>query len=530
MFMRIKKEHLILFLILIVGALIRFYLFFNETFIGTDAVSYVRLGKNLIDNGKYVFGEDYNRGIFFPPGYPLLVGLFNIFIKNLIVTGKLISLLSSVATIFISYLIGKEIYNKESGLFAAFVCAIHPTLLDVSTMVTTESLFICLLMLSIYVSVLSINNPRFIYFILLGVLTGMAYLTRSEGMLLMLLPFLYLFVTAAYKDKRQFTKIFTTIIIFILIASPYVIFLKKNTGKFNLSGKSDYLAYLVEQGLTGPGLEFDELRFSLNKDKTRIKAFTEPYQTSSIHYLIKDKRGFIRKYLSNAKEEADFILKMLFPLMLPLFFSFFDRSLFKRRKIIFVLCPLVFLLIYPMLFIDERQILLTILSFILFLSIGFANAPQVVGGLLDYYKIRRNKVILFFERYIKHIIIVMVVLRFLQFSPNSNEIPAEHIRAGNFLKRTIPSQYEKLNIMSRMPWVSFYSHARLTSLPYSNPVDVVVFAKAYNVDYIVIDARTLKGWEFYSGLINMEKYSEAVELIYEDDSERLIKIFKVKYK
>jgi hypothetical protein len=81
--------------------------------------------------------------------------------------------------------------------------------------------------------------------------------------------------------------------------------------------------------------------------------------------------------------------------------------------------------------------------------------------------------------------------------------------------------------MARKPYVSLYSGARFTMIPYANAADVVRFAKLYNVDYIVIDERSLSRWDYYDELNEMHLYSDDVEFFYEDTSVNLIKLFKV---
>ncbi len=75
--------------------------------------------------------------------------------------------------------------------------------------------------------------------------------------------------------------------------------------------------------------------------------------------------------------------------------------------------------------------------------------------------------------------------------------------------------------------MNFYSDARFTMLPYAGSADVLNFAKLYNVDYIVIDERLLGKWDSYDELMEMHKYSSDVELVFEDHSGKIIRLFKV---
>ncbi len=535
--MKIKREDLILIFIFLFGVFIRILLFRNEVFIGNDAVSLTRLGKNLVENGRYAFGENYNWGIFFPPGYPLLVGIINLFINNLFVSGKLISLFSSIITMPLFYLIGKELYNKESGLFAAFVYTIHPSILETSVLVTTEALFFCLLFLSVYLFMISIRKSNLFIYALLGISIGMAYLTRPEGLFLLLLPFLSVVGCSPLKNKKHLLRVCITFVIFILIVLPNILFLKSETGKFQLSGKSSYLAVLLEAGedVAKSDIKYDKTVYSLTEDKTRIRGLNVSKEASIVGFIIKEPLEFLKGYVRNSKEAIGILLKLLTLIILPLFLSFFYKDLFKKKNNwALLLFSFLFFAIYPSFFILLRHTFPTVLFLVLFSSIGFVHSSSVISDLRDFYKIKKGKIASFLEKNIKYIIIILCILgsvrvTFITDIFSKREVPVEHIKAAYFLKNSVSSEYEKLNIMHRVPWVSFYSDSRFTMLPYAHYTDVINFAKLYNVDYIVVDERVLNEWDSYDELINMEKYSDDVELIYEDNSEKLIKLFKVRY-
>ena len=171
-------------------------------------------------------------------------------------------------------------------------------------------------------------------------------------------------------------------------------------------------------------------------------------------------------------------------------------------------------------------------SIILFSSVGITNSTTAFLNLFDFYEIKKNKITSFFGKNIKYIILTVMVLSsilYIAFSELGNqEVAIEHINAGYFLKDNVSSEYEKLNVMALRPFVSFHSDSRFTMLPYANCRDVIDFGKLYNVDYIVINERFLSGWDFYDELIEMEKYSDDVELVYEDNTEKLIKLFRIK--
>jgi len=556
--MKIKKEHLVLMCIFLIGVIARI-IKFKDSSLEMDFVAFSRLGKNLIESGRYVFGENYNVGVFFPPGYPIFIGLTDLLVNDLFVSTKLVSLFASCITILLSYFIGKELYNKESGLFAAFVYALYPVILIISVDGYSDALFFCFLTFSLYLFIISAKKDNFLIHALLGISFAMAYLTRPEGLFLLLLPFLQLlgvftplerephpsFLTGLTEklhfNKKYLLKIFVVYSVFFLVISPYMLFLKDYTGKFGLSGKSDTSILLGELSgdkgyheiVNAPDNLYDKAAFTLTEDKTQLTGWDRKANASLKDYILKDPVNLLKRYQKNILQEIKTLTKLIIPIILPLFFSFFNRELFRNRmSLIFIILPSIFFLLYPLFIIIEKQTLLIILFLILFSSGGFANSQSAVSELANYYSIKKNKIQQLLEKNIKYLIVIILILsslsylKYSSFDKSSN--PAEHERTGYYLKKYVSREYEKLNVMSRKPYVSFYSDSRFTMLPYANSTDVINFAKLYSVDYIVIDERALGKWEYYDELIKMDKYSNDVELVYENSSEKLIKLFRVK--
>jgi hypothetical protein len=542
--MKIKREYVILILILFIGLLIRVHLFRIDVFHENDVVHYSHLGKNLIESGNYSYGENFNMGVFMPPGYPIFVGLMQLFIHDLSSATKLVSLIFSVITIFLFFLIGKEIYNKDAGLFAAFAYAVHPLILDLSIFGLPDALYLCLQFLSIYVFIVSIRKDHLFMYVGLGMLFALTYLTKPDGLLLLLLPFLHLFGFWGDKhniNKRQLLKIFLMISIFILCISPYLIFLKSNTGQFSVTGKVQVNLMIAEEGggvefhqLVGvSGGPYERVAYALNDSKDQVKGFDSKVQFSLVNYVLRNPFFHLSRYIRNILHEVKVLFKLLAPILLTLFFTFFYKDLFKiKTRLIFLLLPVLFSAIYPFFYVIERHMSVIVSHTILFSSVGFTISDKALLSLFDFYEVRKNKITSLLGKYIKYIILAIMVLSsilYIAFSEHGKrEIPTEHIKAGYFLKDTVSSEYEKLNVMALRPFVSFYSDSRFTMLPYANSRDVIDFAKSYNADYIVIEERFMNGWEVFDELIEMDKYSDEVELAYKDNTDKLIKLFRIK--
>ena len=526
--MKPRKAHIILILIIIAGLFLRFFFFSKETFIGTDSVAHSRLGKNIIETGHYSFGENFNFGILYPPVFPIFIGTINLFVHDLFLSGKSISFVSSLLTIFLFYLLGSALHSREAGLYSALFFALYPFVIRTSAYVLSESLFFLFLLLSIYVFIFLIRDHKFSSYILFGVLSGITYLIRPEGFLLLVLPFFFLRKSWLKIDLLKTAVVF---LIFIIICSPYLFFLKNSTGKFILNGRT---GLVLIKGLTVNTPEHEKIMFSLNEEKTQIISIQEAYKISPLNLILKNPFDFTKKYLKNIVSEEKLLLMLLAPILLPLLFFFFNRNLFKNKIILVVILPSIILFItYPVFLIMPRSAYNIILFMILLSALGTANAPSVINDLANFYDIKMSRTVSFLKKNIKYMIMIVFLLISLlinlYFMFKTSEIPLEHIKAGKFLK-SISHEYEEFNIMSRKPWVSFYSESKRTMLPYAPVDDVINFAHLYDVDYIIIDERSLNKWEVYEDFLKMEKYSDDIELVYEDNSIKLIKIMKLKRK
>jgi 4-amino-4-deoxy-L-arabinose transferase-like glycosyltransferase len=545
--MKIEKENLFLFIVIIIGIAVRL-IKFDDINLVNDTVVYSRLGKNLIENGRYFFGENYNTGIFFPPGYPVFIGLTNLLFDDLFLSAKLVSFLSSIGSIFISYFIAKELYNKEAGLFAALLFAVYPVLIIISVQGYADAPFIFFLLLSLYLFIKYIDNESILFHALLGFIFGVTCLIRPEALFLLLLPGMRVFST--FDSPLRFnagylTRFIVLSLVFVMTLSPYMIFIKNYTGKFMLSGKSNISILLGElsgdrnyhQIVNAPDNVYDRAAFSLDESRSQLVGWSRNINKSLKEYILRDPLEFARKYQKNLIQEIQIFIKLVIPFLLPFFFSFFSRELITNKKrLIFIMLPLILFFMYPTFIIIEKQTLLVIVFLMLFASGGFANAQRVISDAGNYYGIDRSMALWIAERYIRYIMIVVLAVatlsylkysRFEHFDPAYAK-PEEHKRAGHFLKERLSPGYETLNIMSKFPYVSFYTDSRYTMIPYADIPGVINFARMYDVDYIVVDERALSKWDYFNELLHMDKQYPEVELVYEDATEKLIKLFKIK--
>ncbi len=100
---------------------------------------------------------------YYPPGYPLLLGAFEWFTNhtplpdNVNALVVIINLVAGIASIVLVYAIARRIANERTGLIAAALVAFWPNLIFHTAVALSETLFIALMLLTIW---LALKVPR----------------------------------------------------------------------------------------------------------------------------------------------------------------------------------------------------------------------------------------------------------------------------------------------------------------------------------------------------------------------------------
>jgi len=209
----------------------------GENGLTTDATYYLRLAENILaGEGFRISGLEHTT---FPPGYPLIISLFNTLFEDTLFSGQIISLISFIVSSLLVYVLILKITNNYviSGMFSSFFL-LNPDILSYSTKIETYILYIALLLTNVMImyNILDGRSGK-IKYCLLGVINGIMYLIRPEGIIIF---FINIFLLSYYviKNKKKFSNVLFLVASFSILASFYINFLHTATGKWILSGKA----------------------------------------------------------------------------------------------------------------------------------------------------------------------------------------------------------------------------------------------------------------------------------------------------
>ena len=532
-----KYEVIVLLILIVLALLIRIFIFQTQKVIETDGPYYAEIGKNLISGNGYIDIEG-NLNLLLTPLYPILIGLLSFIIKNLELSARLISIVFGSLLIIPVYLIAKKFYGKKIGYLGALFIALYPPLVYISTITYTDSLYLFLLFTSLYIGWLALTENKMKLYLVLGLMLGLTYLTRPEGVFYVIFFSVLIILKFIKTLKINIKKIFFSILLllfgFLIISSPFILFLHNNTGKWSLSEKTDVVFEFREKELYS--LEYEEANFGLSEDGKSLKL--SPYDTtvkkSMLSVILSDPNSVIKRYAKNIYIENSRIIPSLFPFIfiiiiaIGIFGSSWDKENYKKELFLIIL-SLYPLLLYPLFWVEERYLLPITPIFIIWLAKGSMELSNWAKKTLNNLAIKIN------NKIIPILVVSLILIAFLignliitssldkKYEKSDQAI--EHKEAGLWLKENS----ENPIVMSRKPWVSFYSGGKFVLMPYADYKNIINYAKLKKAEYIVIDERYIPALRPQLTFLINEENTEDLELIYKNTNYKYkVLIYKLK--
>ncbi len=141
-----------------------------------------------------------------PPLYPMLLSISYIFkdMTNVFLSMKVINALISTSIIFPSYLLAKEFLTRKRSFLVALLIGLIPSTFAFSVYLMSENLFYPLFMFSIFFLYKSFTENSYKWDVLLGLFVGLSFLTRTIGIVLIVITILS-FILYSFKYRKEFS-------------------------------------------------------------------------------------------------------------------------------------------------------------------------------------------------------------------------------------------------------------------------------------------------------------------------------------
>ena len=186
-----------------------------------DAQDYDRLAAGLVKTGAYITPSGALSSQR-PPLYPWLVAqIYRVFGLENYPAVRAVQMVLSLLTVVVIYRLGCLIYSEQVGWWAAAFTCFYPSLLGFNMLLLSESLFTLLVCAGTWLTAEAVERQSLRILLMVGVVSGLAALTRS--VVLVFLPFLaiYLLLVCADPRGKSLSHCALPIIFFAVTIAPW---------------------------------------------------------------------------------------------------------------------------------------------------------------------------------------------------------------------------------------------------------------------------------------------------------------------
>ncbi len=433
------------------GFLLRLWTLTALPLIETDGVGYVEIARQFQRSGS-PFDP------LFHPLYPLCIGALQPFVGDWELTGRLVSALFGTAVIVPTYGLTRALLDRSAATITALLVAVHPGLVRSSASVLSEPLYTFLLVVGAWAGWRGlVATPALLA--VSGALFGLAYLVRPEAVLYVV-GLSALAPIAGVRAGRMRERLLwagASLALFLLLAGPYLVYLRGTLGHWTLSGKIIHNLVLdVNVPASGQG----DLAFAARHASTLARRLAE-----NVFLLEKYALGDLFPGVS-----------ILF--LLPGILARVHESSWPTREglLLALAVPPVATLVFHV----ESRVFLPSLPFLLpFLATG-------IVGVATWLSSARHR------RWCLSGLVLVVVAGLAPYTlrPVLRPEPGEAVyrRVAQWVAA---SQPPGTAVMDRKPFVAFYSGRHFTPLVPVAPAELASAARRAGARLVVLDSRVL---------------------------------------
>lgn len=209
----------------------------NEIVPSNDRVREIILGRRFASGDFYGVLDTY-----WAPLYPILIGIFAYPIKSIVLPAVIISIIAGTLVVPLTYYLVKQSYGRSEAVIAAVIAVFFPHLMNSVFALGSENIYLLWILGALVVCWKGLENNSVIRIFLVGILLGLAYLTRPEAIGYPIFFALVVFVKNLWRRelfaRHSLLQIAALLLGFAILASPYIFYLRSETGSWTISGKT----------------------------------------------------------------------------------------------------------------------------------------------------------------------------------------------------------------------------------------------------------------------------------------------------
>ena len=170
-------------------------------------------GKDIASGN--IFGDTtYFRAPFYIYCLALVFSLFG----ATLAAARIFGLVIGLASLLLTFLTGKELFSRRTGLIAAAIQSVYPLILYFESELLLDPLFMLLLQLSVYFFVLWYKKQNLLSLICMSLALGLASITRPTALLFVppVIVFFY-FSSTLWRQRVKLIVSFTFLLALVIL-------------------------------------------------------------------------------------------------------------------------------------------------------------------------------------------------------------------------------------------------------------------------------------------------------------------------
>ena len=496
------KTWKVLTLILGIAFGLRFFLILSPEVIHNDGTEYVRHAQQIL-SGDWSGGKS-------PPLYPSLIALVQMITQDYEMAGIWVSVIFGTLIVLPIFYLGRAIFDEKVGFLSALFATVHPSLNISSGSVLTESTYHFLLATSVLFSWYAFHKGQFHYILLFSLFTTFAYLTRPEAIGLLFIFSVWVLLINPTMEKRAWTKkigiILIAIISFLVFSSPYLIQIRKDTGKWGISKKATVSIGSLSGEEEAPSLE------TLRKKKGITLSSLIKHPLPVLGKIGTGIFGSLYRFLQ-AYNPILFFLAVI-----GWVFLFKRESLYSWKGNVFLLAHLIFYFgfVYSFFFITRRYTSQMVSISIPWGAFGFL-------GLMEWLHRRWGEKIPLKKFSVLLILFILIGLFIQGRVIHTREHRFIEREAGMWMKEHLPMG---ARVMCQFPQEPFYAELPWVGMPQGSYEEILRVARDRKVQYLVVDEKIEKD---SPGFLEKLKKEDLVPIRDFKTGDKRVTIFEIIY-
>jgi len=205
------------------------------------------------------------------PLYPFLVALFWKVLGDFELSGQMVSIVLGTLTIIPIYYLTRGLFGGLTAFVSSVFLAILPRHVALSADFLSDPTYTFFFVSAVWLGWEGLRGNDLKVVFLAGLATGLTYLTRPEGIgiLLVLGPW-FLFRRMGFRTRsirRNGYPCLVLLFSFLLVAFPYILYLRSYTGRWTISRKP-----VVDRFSSFSSSDSSGEKLHLNGEKTRVSS------------------------------------------------------------------------------------------------------------------------------------------------------------------------------------------------------------------------------------------------------------------